>query len=189
MRGMMTECFATEHPDELLHGTSLRSLARILAEDRLRVGAIGNAYISTSPNPSVAAYWAASQAECDDRPGVGGRAGRDAEVAAGSAGAVLVLSRAKLTAAGIDPKPFSDPVFGEGACDWEQEEAIDTDVAPLSACLLRVEVDLDAYERLGQALAGELAQVAASARGPLAAFAAPPRLAAPLPEEEPGEAG
>lgn len=125
----------------LYHGTSIRAALRILQHGRILLPEYGNAVISTSPDRSVSEYWADLQAQCDEREAVGGRAGKMLEASLGSRGAIFTLSRSGLLAAGLRPTEFSDPCWGEGECDWEQEEAIDGEIPLTPDILVMVEFD------------------------------------------------
>jgi hypothetical protein len=52
---------------------------------------------------------------------------------------VLILDGVRLLAARYPLAEYSDIIWGEGKCDWEQEVAVSREIAPLSRFLIRVE--------------------------------------------------
>jgi len=96
----------------LYHGTSERRAQSIFAEGVLRRAPIGVQVVSTTLSLDVARYFARGAAHQDvDEFGDAGR------------WCVLAVPADKVNAT-----PFSDPIWGDHECDWEQEMAIDHDV-------------------------------------------------------------
>ena len=52
---------------------------------------------------------------------------------------VLVLDGEELLALNYDLAEFSDPIWGDGECDWEKEIECWDDIDPLDEVLIRVE--------------------------------------------------
>ena len=98
----------------LYHGTSERRLRQILEMDCIRATGVKSA-VSFSTRFKPAHYWA-NMAASEDR----------------SEPVVLKMSGILLLEAQYKLIPFSDPVWGEGKCDWEYEVQIKEDVYPLS---------------------------------------------------------
>ena len=113
----------------LHHGTSTRRLRGILKEDLLRTSKTGDAKIALTTERSVAEYFACNAVFGDrhDHP--------DEE----SSPVMLVLDGEGLLALNYDLTGFSDPVWGEGECDWENEIACWDDIDPLDEVLIAVE--------------------------------------------------
>ena len=113
----------------LYHGTSTARLNRILEEDRLRRAAIGDQKIALTTERCVAEYFACNAVFADrhDHP----------EEESGPV--VLVLDGEGLLALNYNVVPFSDPVWGDGECDWENEIECWDDIEPLQEVLLAVE--------------------------------------------------
>jgi hypothetical protein len=118
-----------KHPTSVLyHGTSTRRLKSIIAEQRLRIPPCGVRKVSMTTNFSVAEYFAflAVMGDWSEHP----------ESASG--GAVLGLDGDKLRRRhGL--RRFKDPVWGKGECDWENEYACSSEIAPLRDVLLSIE--------------------------------------------------
>jgi hypothetical protein len=113
----------------LYHGTSTARLKSILQEDRLRRAGLGDQKIALTTERSVAEYFACNAAFADkhDRP--------DDE----SSPVLLVLDGEGLLALNYDLAHFSDPIWGEGECDWENEIECSDDIEPLEEVLIAVE--------------------------------------------------
>jgi hypothetical protein len=113
----------------LYHGTSTARLKRILEDGRLRRATIGDQKIALTTERSVAEYFACNAVFADkhDHP--------DEE----SSPVVLVLDGEGLMALNYNLVPFSDPVWGEGECDWENEIECWDDIEPLEEGLIAVE--------------------------------------------------
>lgn len=124
----------TSIPLILFHGTSARRFALIMHAGTINPGFSGNRHVSLTPSFGVACVWADSASSCSDY----------------EEGLPIVLS---IDARGLiyrgfpDIEPFSDPVWGEGECDWEQEVAchgpIETDfiISVTSNILNKKEMD------------------------------------------------
>jgi hypothetical protein len=95
-------------PPVLYHGTSTARLRHILEEDCLRKAGIGDQKVALTKEKSVAEYFAcvAVSADAHDHP--------EEE----SSPVVLELDGAGLFELNYDLIPFSDPIWGEGECDW-----------------------------------------------------------------------
>jgi hypothetical protein len=113
----------------LYHGTSTARLERILGEDRLRRARVGDQKIALTTERSVAEYFACN-AVFGDRHDLPNEE---------SSGVVLVLDGEGLLVLNYDLVPFSDPVWGDGECDWENEIECRDDIDPLEEVLIRVE--------------------------------------------------
>jgi hypothetical protein len=113
----------------LYHGTSIARLKRILEDGRLRTSGTDNPKISLTTKRSVAEYWACHAVFGDrhDRPGED------------SSEVVLVLDGEGLLELNYDLSAFSDPIWGEGECDWENEIACWDDIEPLDEVLIAIE--------------------------------------------------
>lgn len=121
----------------LYHGTSTARLNSILKEDRLRISDPGDPKVSLTTERSVAEYWACHAV-------LGDRHDRADEE---SSGVVLVLDGEKLLAREYDLKEFSDDLWGEGECDWENEIACWDDIEQFSDFLIAAEpITLDRYQ-------------------------------------------
>jgi hypothetical protein len=96
----------------LYHGTSRARLLSILHDGVIRVAPTGVRCVSLTDSFDVARYFAGIAAQCDLDEGRG-----DGE-------AVIVF----IAADRVDAQPFSDPVWGDGECDWERERAVWSDV-------------------------------------------------------------
>jgi hypothetical protein len=97
----------------LYHGTSTARLKRILEDGRLRTSGTDNPKISLTTERPVAEYWACHAVFGDRRD----RPGED------SSEVVLVIDGEGLLELNYDLSAFSDPISGEGECDWENEIA------------------------------------------------------------------
>lgn len=113
----------------LYHSTSTARLKRILADGRLRRATSGDQKIALTTERCVAEYFACNAVFADkhDHP--------DEE----SSPVVLVLDGEGLLALNYSLLPFSDPVWGEGECDWENEIECWDDIEPLEEVLIAVE--------------------------------------------------
>ena len=123
----------------LYHGTSTARLKRILEDGRLRKATVGDQKIALTTERSVAEYFACNAVSADnhDHP--------DAE----SSPVVLVLDGAGLLVLNYKLVPFSDPIWGDGECDWENEIECWDDIEPLEEVLMAVEpVPTERYQVL-----------------------------------------
>jgi hypothetical protein len=113
----------------LYHGTSTARLRHILEEDCLRKANAGDQKVALTTEKSVAEYFACNAVFGDkhDRPNEE------------STGVVLVLDGEGLYALNYNLVPFSDPYWGEGECDWENEIECWDDIEPLEEVLMAVE--------------------------------------------------
>jgi hypothetical protein len=113
----------------LYHGTSTARLKRILEDGRLRRATTGDQKIALTTERSVAEYFACNAVSADkhDHP--------DAE----SSPVVLVLDGAGLLVLNYKLVPFSDPIWGDGECAWENEVECWDDIEPLEEVLMAVE--------------------------------------------------
>jgi hypothetical protein len=113
----------------LYHGTSTARLKRILEDGRLRRATTGDQKIALTTERSVAEYFACNAVFADkhDRP--------DQE----SSPVVLVLDGAGLLADNYKLVPFSDPIWGDGECAWENDIECWDDIEPLEEVLMAVE--------------------------------------------------
>jgi hypothetical protein len=95
----------------LYHGTSTRRLHGIFKENLLLTSKAGDPTIALTTERSVAEYFACSAVFGDrhDYPNEE------------SSGVVLALDGEELLARNCDLTEFSDPVWGEDECDWENE--------------------------------------------------------------------
>src|SRR5215467_9126924 len=98
-------------PWVLYHGTSTLRLKRILEDGRLRRATVGDQKIALTTERSVAEYFACNAVFADrhDHP--------DEE----SSPVLLVLDGEGLVVLNYNLIPFSDPIWGDGECDWENE--------------------------------------------------------------------
>jgi hypothetical protein len=89
---------------------------------------VGDQKIALTTQRSVAEYFACNAVFADkhDRP--------DED----SSGVILVLDGEGLLALKYDLVPFSDPVWGEGECDWENEIECWDDIEPVEEVLIAV---------------------------------------------------
>jgi hypothetical protein len=113
----------------LYHGTSTARLKCILTDGRLRKAPCGDQKIALTTERSVAEYFACNAVFADkhDHP--------DEE----SRPVVLVLDGEGLLALNYNLVPFSDPCWGDGECDWENEIECWDDIEPLDEVLLAAE--------------------------------------------------
>lgn len=95
----------------LYHGTSAKRFERMQEDGFIKVAPIGVECVSTSRKREVAQYFAELAADCDQ-----------------SSVIILELDPAALVAAGLELDEFSDPVWGEGECEWEEEIACWQDI-------------------------------------------------------------
>jgi hypothetical protein len=123
------ECLYAGSRWVLYHGTSTARLKHILEDGRLRRASIGDQKIALSPERSVAEYFACNAVFADkhDHP--------DEE----SSPVVLALDGEGLLADNYNLVPFSDPCWGDGECDWENEIECWDDIEPLEEVLMAVE--------------------------------------------------
>jgi hypothetical protein len=112
----------------LYHGTSTLRLEGILADNRLQVSVSGDPKISLTPARSVAEYFACNAVNGDrhDHP--------DDE----SDPVVLTIDGEHLQALLYQLDSYSDPVWGDGECDWENEIACWDNIDPLDEVLIEV---------------------------------------------------
>jgi RNA:NAD 2'-phosphotransferase (TPT1/KptA family) len=110
----------------LYHGTSTPRLNRILEDGRLRTSGTDDPKMSLTTERSVAEYWACHAVFGDRR----NRTGED------SSEVVLVIDGEGLLELNYDLSAFSDPIWGEGECDWENEIACWDDIEPLDEVLI-----------------------------------------------------
>jgi hypothetical protein len=123
----------------LYHGTSTARLRSVLAENRLsptrylemRGGdlSISTGKVSLTTEPSVAEKWAHLAAVTDTHD----------HFSHDSSGVVLKLDGERLVELGYDLKHFSDPIWGEGQCDCENEIACWEEIDPLDEVLITIE--------------------------------------------------
>ena len=117
-----------ELPRVLYHGTSIARLRRILSEGRLAVSATGpDRKVSLTTEVSVAEYFACHAVLGDRRSGVVSKP------------IVLLIDGEGLLELNYELTAFSDPIWGDGRCDWENEIACWTDIKPLDEVLIAVE--------------------------------------------------
>lgn len=102
----------------LYHGTSISNLHHILDEDMLLTATTGDPAVCTSHELGPAEYWANLTASQDASDPV-----------------IILLDVKKLLINGYELIPFSDPIYGEGKCDWECEVRVYEDIHPLSAVM------------------------------------------------------
>jgi len=108
-----------ELPRVLYHGTSIARLRRILSEGRLAVSATGpDRKVSLTTEVSVAEYFACHAVLGDRRSGVVSKP------------IVLLIDGEGLLELNYELTAFSDPIWGDGRCDWENEIACWTDIKP-----------------------------------------------------------
>ena len=98
----------------LYHGTSKWRLHAIMAENRLRGFSIDIPAVSTSDKIEPALYWANRTAWLDTSDPV-----------------LIRLNSDKLLAKQYVLDRYSDPIFGEGKCDWESEIRVSGIIFPL----------------------------------------------------------
>ena len=113
----------------LYHGTSTYRLKEILRENRLLLPPAGDQKISLTTERSVAEYFACNAVFGDHQ-------GHPDEE---SKPVLLVLDGAGLLALQYELERFSDPIWGDGECDWENEIACWTDIDPLDEVLIEIE--------------------------------------------------
>jgi hypothetical protein len=102
----------------LYHGTSTRRLKQILGEKRLRVSAAGDRKVALTPEYSVAEYCACTAV-------VGDRHDHPDE---DSDPVVVTLDGEGLLDLRYELEGHSDPFWGDGECDWENETACWSDI-------------------------------------------------------------
>jgi hypothetical protein len=112
---------------ELYHGTSARRFKLISSENRLRIAPCGVTVVSMSTKREVAEYFAENAVDGDEMDHFDR-----------SAPTILVLSGRKLLELNYDLRAFSDPIRGDGECDWESEVCCVSDITPLREVLLRI---------------------------------------------------
>jgi len=105
-------------PDILFHGTTARRWQGIQEDRLLRVAPLGVNAVSMSDDPRVALYFArmAVYVELSERLGL------NAEPI------ILAVDAKALLSEGYKLERFSDPIWGQGNCDWEREVVCWTDV-------------------------------------------------------------
>ena len=103
--------------DVLFHGTSTPRWRSIQQDGVLRLPTSGDLKISLTTDLGVAKYWADLAVWTDRRDRLGD-----------GPSVILTLSHSELDAAGHWLTEFSDDVWGEGECDWEQEIACWSDI-------------------------------------------------------------
>lgn len=102
----------TSYTDELLyHGTSNIRWESIHTAGYLRLALTGDPKIGLTPKLDVAEYWALLSAETD------------ADTTLTCYGMILTFGMSSLMRGGYFLSHYSDPVYGKGACDWEEEIA------------------------------------------------------------------
>jgi hypothetical protein len=100
----------------LFHGTSKSRFAKILGENNLHISRDGDIWkVSMSLERKPANYWANLAAWVDQSYPI-----------------VIRLSIKQLLYRGHELTPYSDPIYGEGKCDWEKEIYTEMDIYPLS---------------------------------------------------------
>ena len=99
---------------KLYHGTAAGRWKQIKQEGMLKPARIGIKVVSMSTDRKVADYFANNSAKADKCTPV-----------------VLEINHSALIRDGYDLQPFSDPIWGEGKCDWECEVISEVDI-PLS---------------------------------------------------------
>jgi hypothetical protein len=124
--------------DYLYHGTDTVSLRTIQTGNVLQPGNTGG--ISTTSDQRVAMFWA--EMACF-------RQRREGDPSAKPV--VLILDPFSIEDDGYDIYLFSDPVWGEGLCDWEQEERINGALENLDTYI--IEVQHPTNEKVEQAVA------------------------------------
>jgi hypothetical protein len=126
-QGLIMANTKSARPESLVlyHGTSTLRFTSIAREQRLR---ISPDKVALTPNFSVAEYFAmlAVYADWHDHP----------ENA--SAGLVLGLDGKELKRL-YEVRRFSDPIWGKGECEWEQEYACYGNIDNLDDVLLSIE--------------------------------------------------
>jgi hypothetical protein len=116
----------------LYHGTSTHRLQGILRENCLRVSETGDDHkVALTPDRSVAEYFA-HVAVLGDRD-----LHRIPEEK--TRPVVLELDGDGLIEENYDLQHHSDPVWGEGECDWEQEIACWGDIGSLDEVLINIQ--------------------------------------------------
>lgn len=113
------ECAQAEEmrPPILYHGTSKARFQKIMAEGALLCADVGVPVVCTSRSLKVAEYWASLAAQTDGREGRGD-----------GTGVVLALDWSALDGAGFLLVNRSDPIWGDGECDWEEEVSCWSDI-------------------------------------------------------------
>jgi len=113
----------------LYHGTSTHRLQGILRENCLPVSETGDDQtVALTPDRSVAEYFAQLAVRGDwDFHGIPEEKTRPV---------VLELDGDGLIEQNYDLQRYSDPVWGEGECDWEKEIACWQDIKPVEEVLI-----------------------------------------------------
>jgi hypothetical protein len=120
----------------LYHGTTAKRLAKIEADGTIRIAPIGVAVVSMTATPEIAAFFAKVSNDYDKSKPV-----------------ILEIDDEALIRDGFVLEPFSDPIWGEGSCDWEQETICETDI-PFSY-VTNIIHTVPASVEVGGALTGE----------------------------------
>ena len=119
----------------LYHGTSTPRLKLILEENCLRrqgFGGFPNPRVSFTPEQYVAEYWAKVSATADRDP-------RNRVPDGADAAPVALVFDAEVLAGKYTLVPYSDPIWGEGECDWECELYSRRSIKPLRKVLVSIE--------------------------------------------------
>ncbi len=95
----------------LYHGTSLDRAGSIMRDGVIRRARHGVQCVSLTDDPKVAHYFAALAADADRSTPV-----------------IIPVDGARLKRDGFELESHSDPVWGEGVCDWECETACWQDI-------------------------------------------------------------
>jgi hypothetical protein len=112
----------------LYHGTSTYRLKAIQRDNRLRVSPTGDPKIALTTERSVAEYFACNAVIGDHRNHPEGE----------SHPVLLVMDGELLLVLQYELDGVSDPVWGDGECDWENEIACWADIDPLDDFLIEV---------------------------------------------------
>ena len=115
----------------LYHGTSTHRLKGILRENCLRVSETGDDKVALTPDRAAAEYFA-HLAVVGDRELHGIPEDETHQV-------VLEFDGDALIEEGYDLQRYSDPVWGEGECDWEKEIACWQDIKPVEEVLIGIQ--------------------------------------------------
>lgn len=127
---MTRACGQAKAGSVLYHGTSTYRLTNILRENRLCRSSTGDDHkVSLTPDRAVAVYFAdiAVFGDRHDHP--------DED----SHPVVVMLDGGGLDELQYEMGKYSDPVWGESECDWEQEIACWDDIEPLDEVLIGIQ--------------------------------------------------